>query len=64
MNFDSVFVGQLVVTFALISGVLSFLIGKKKTTTPILSGFVGFLSGLIPPLGVIYLAALVLKSDK
>ena len=64
MSFDSVFVGQFALAFAIISAGLSFVLGKKKTTTPVLCSVVGFLSGLIPPLGIIFLAVLVFKNDK
>lgn len=61
MNFDSVFVGQLVFVIAIVNATLCYTVGKKKTANPIMNGFIGFISGLIPPIGLVYLAVLVLK---
>lgn len=64
MNFDLTLYGQIAFVFALVVGILSFILGKKKTTNPVLCGIVGFLTGFMPPLGLIFLAVLVLKNDK
>lgn len=59
--------GELLATillpFIVLFGVLAYFLGRKKTTTPVITGILGGLSGLFPPLGVIFLMLLVLKSD-
>ena len=44
-------------------GMLSYSLGRKKTTNPKLTGILGAVLGLFPLLGVIFLIALVLKAD-
>jgi len=57
-------IGQLLIpVFAIIVAFISFNLGKRKTTTPILASILGFFSGLLPPLALIYLIVLVLKKD-
>lgn len=63
MNMNATLIGQLLVIFALIMGVLTYYLGRKKTSTPIIAGVLGALLSLMPLLGLIYAAALVLKSD-
>ncbi|MBE3675227.1 hypothetical protein PPAR_b0429 [Pseudoalteromonas paragorgicola KMM 3548] len=36
---------------------------KRKTSTPKIATFIGVLLAFIPPLGLIYIAILVLKND-
>ena len=47
----------------MVIGILSYYLGKRKTNTPKIATLIGVLLSLIPPLGLIYLAALVLKKD-
>ncbi|MDO6508757.1 hypothetical protein Q4506_17240 [Colwellia sp. 4_MG-2023] len=63
MELDSVFVGQFLFVFAIIIGVLSYLLGRKKTTSPVLTGIVGFLTAMIPPIGLIFIAVIALKDN-
>lgn len=44
-------------------GILSYSLGRKKTTNPKLTGMLGAVLGLFPLLGVIFLIVLVLKAD-
>ncbi|MCL1119597.1 hypothetical protein N7V09_10890 [Shewanella seohaensis] len=44
-------------------GMLSYSLGRKKTTNPKLTGMLGAVLGLFPLLGVIFLIVLVLKAD-
>lgn len=50
--------------FRVSRGDLEFYSRQEKTTNPVLCGIVGFLTGFMPPLGLIFLAVLVLKNDK
>lgn len=44
-------------------GMLSYSLGRKKTTNPKLTGMLGTVLGLFPLLGIIFLIVLVLKAD-
>ncbi len=63
MNIDATLYGEIVIGFIIIVSVLSFYLGKRKTTTPKLASFIGALLSFIPPLALIYLVVLVLKRD-
>lgn len=63
MNINGTLIGELVVISVLVVGFLSFYLGKRKTNSPKLAALIGVLLSLIPPLGFIYLALLVLKDD-
>lgn len=63
MSYNATLIGQFLVIFALIMGVLTYYLGRKKTSTPIIAGVLGALLSLMPFLGLIYAAILVLKSD-
>ncbi|PKI02084.1 hypothetical protein [Glaciecola sp. 33A] len=61
---NATLIGQLVLpSFAIVVAVVSFNLGKRKTTSPILVSILGFFLGLVPPLALIYLVVLVLKND-
>ncbi|MBB1474990.1 hypothetical protein ACQKE9_03605 [Shewanella vesiculosa] len=63
MNVNATLVGQLIVIFALVVGVISYFIGRRKTQSPILAGVLGAVLSIVPLFGLIYLVVLVLKSD-
>lgn len=63
MNINATLFGQIVVILALIMAGLCYYLGKRKTQTPLLAAVVGVLTAFIPPLALLYLAALVLKND-
>lgn len=63
MNINATLFGQIVIVLALIMAALGFYLGKRKTQTPVLAAVVGVLTAFIPPMALIYLAALVLKND-
>jgi hypothetical protein len=44
-------------------GALCYYLGRRKTQSPVWVGGFGALLSLIPPLGLVYLLALVLKKD-
>ncbi|GIU30562.1 hypothetical protein [Shewanella sp. MBTL60-007] len=52
-----------VLPFMIIIGALSYYLGKRKTNTPIITTTLGTISGVCPPLGLIYLMLLTLKND-
>lgn len=49
--------------FMLLISILSYYLGKRKTNTPMLATFIGMFLAFIPPLALIYLIVLVVKSD-
>ena len=63
MNVNATLVGQLIVIFALVVGVISYFIGRHKTQSPILAGVLGAVLSIVPLFGLIYLVVLMLKSD-
>ncbi|MDE3270849.1 hypothetical protein [Pseudoalteromonas sp. G4] len=64
MNINATLIGEIVaISVFLVVGFLSFYLGKRKTNSPKLTALIGVLLSLIPPLGFIYLAVLVLKDD-
>tara|TARA_B100000809_G_scaffold250789_1_gene283619 strand:- start:513 stop:713 length:201 start_codon:yes stop_codon:yes gene_type:complete len=56
--------GWFAAIYILVMTMLSFYLGKKKTDMPIIATFIGAGFSLIPPLGLIYLAVLLLKKDQ
>lgn len=54
---------MVVFPFIIIIGLLSYYLGKRKTNTPVITAFLGAVSGVLPPLGLIYLMLLTLKND-
>jgi len=63
LNINATVIGELIALFALIMGGVCYYLGRRKTQTPILAGFLGVVLTFIPPLGLIYLVVLVLKKD-
>ncbi|MDX1705672.1 hypothetical protein [Pseudidiomarina sp.] len=63
MNINMTLIGQGFLIIAVIFGLLSYYLGRRKTTNPVIAGVIGFILSLIPLFGVIYLAILVLKRD-
>ena len=63
MNINGTLLGELIALLALIMAGVCYYLGRRKTQTPILAGFLGAVLTLIPPLGLIYLVVLVLKKD-
>ena len=63
MSINLALYGQTVSILMLIMAPLCYYLGRKKTTTPLLVASLGVVSALFPPLALVYLAALSLKSD-
>ena len=67
MNINATLLGEIifisVIVIVIVTGVLSYYLGKRKTNTPKMATFIGVLLAFIPPLGLIYIAILVLKND-
>ena len=52
-----------VIVFMFLMGVVSFYVGKKKTTWPIKAGLLGFVFSIIPVMGIAYVVYLYAKED-
>jgi hypothetical protein len=57
------FIGELVFYSTFIVGAISYYLGKRKTTTPIVATLIGIGLCILPPLNFVYLIVLMLKND-
>lgn len=63
MDINATFIGQFALISGLVIGIVSYFLGRRKTQTPVIAGVLGFVLGLIPIFGIIYLIVLMLKKD-
>ena len=63
MDINATFIGQFALISGLVIGIVSYYLGRRKTQTPVIAGVLGFVLGLIPIFGIIYLIVLMLKKD-
>ncbi len=63
MSVNATLFGQLLLIFAVLIAAVSFYLGRRKTQTPVLAALLGGLLALVPPLGLLYLAVLMLRRD-
>ena len=63
MNINATLIGQIVFLFALLVPFMAYYLGRRKTETPVMCAVIGFFTAFIPPIAIIYLVVLVLKSD-
>ncbi|MCC5856153.1 MAG: hypothetical protein JJU10_10835 [Idiomarina sp.] len=63
MNINASLIGQTIVISAVVIGLVSYYLGRRKTETPVLAGLLGFVLGIIPFVGIIYLVVLMFKRD-
>ena len=63
MNINATLFGQVIFISFIVVGILSYYLGKRKTSTPKTTTLIGVLLSFMPPSGFIYLAILVLKKD-
>jgi len=63
MEFNMTVIGQVIAVWIIIATVLTFILAKRKTQTPIIATILGFVLSLFPPFGMVYLIILVLKND-
>lgn len=63
MNINATLLGEIIFISGIVIGALSYYLAKRKTSTPKIATFIGVLLAFIPPLGLIYIAILVLKND-
>lgn len=63
MNITLIEMGSAVVAFMIVIGIISYIIGKKKSTTPVRAALLGTVFSVIPVLGIIYVFYLANKED-
>ncbi len=63
MNINATLIGQIIVILIPLFTAISYYLGKRKTSTPIVVAIIGGLLGLIPLFGLIFIAVLALKQD-
>ncbi|MCB4436559.1 hypothetical protein LHL20_10000 [Alteromonas sp. McT4-15] len=64
MNMNATFVGQLAFAFAIVCALVGYFLGKRKTNHPILLAITGFLCGIVPPFGAVFIMVMALKKDR
>ena len=63
MNINATLIGQIIVILIPVFAAISYYLGKRKTSTPIVVAVIGGLLALIPLFGLIFIAVLALKKD-
>ncbi|TMO46956.1 MULTISPECIES: hypothetical protein [unclassified Pseudoalteromonas] len=63
MNISATLIGQIIFILIPVFAAISYYLGKRKTSTPIVVAVIGGLLGLIPLFGLIFIAVLALKKD-
>ena len=63
MDFTLAQLGSAVFAFMIVIGIISYILGKRKTTTPIKSALLGAVFSVVPVLGIIYVLYLATKDD-
>lgn len=63
MNINATLIGQLAFFLSFTCAIAGYILGKRKTDDPGFMAVLGFILGLIPPLGPIFIIILALKKD-
>jgi len=63
MDINATMYGELIIVFAIIISSLSYYLARNKTKSPVKYAITGFISSLIPPLGLIFIFVLSFKSE-
>jgi uncharacterized membrane protein len=63
VSFNLTLIGIVFLILVPLFGGVSYYLGKRKTSTPIMVGVMGGFLALIPMLGIIFIAVLVFKND-
>ena len=63
MNINATLIGQIIVILIPVFAAISYYLGKRKTSTPIVVAAIGGFLALIPLFGLIFIAVLALKQD-
>ena len=63
MSVSRSFIGFFILILIPFFAVISYYLGKRKTTTPVIVAIIGGLLGFMPLFGLIFIAVLALKKD-
>tara|TARA_B100002049_G_scaffold102151_1_gene75399 strand:- start:875 stop:1081 length:207 start_codon:yes stop_codon:yes gene_type:complete len=63
MSVSGSFIGFFILILIPFFSVISYYLGKRKTTTPVIVAIIGGLLGFMPLFGLIFIAVLALKKD-
>lgn len=63
MNLSLIEMGLVLFVFMILIGIVSYVLGKRKTNTPIRAALLGFVFSFVPILGIIYIVYLIGKED-
>ena len=63
MSINATVFGQFVLVLAIAMLFVGYYLGKRKTTAPIFTAFIGALSALIPPFTLVFIIVLALRKD-
>ena len=63
MNVNLTLMGQIIFILIPVFAVISYFLGKRKTSTPIRVAIIGGLLALVPLFGLIFIAVLAFKQD-
>lgn len=63
MNINATLIGDLILFSVLIGGAISYYLGRRKTETPIITGLIGAVLSIVPPVGLVFIGALVTRKD-
>jgi hypothetical protein len=63
MSVSGSFIGFFILILIPFFAVISYYLGKRKTTTPVIVAIIGGLLGFMPLFGLIFIAVLALKKD-
>ena len=64
MNINATLLGQFIVLFAPLMAVLGYYLGRRATGHPAIAAMIGALLSVVPPLAIIYLVILLLRTKK
>ncbi|MFC4701610.1 hypothetical protein ACFO4O_15755 [Glaciecola siphonariae] len=63
MNINATLFGQIAIVLAIFFAVVGYFLGRRKSKSPVLVSFCGFLCGFFPPFGLVFLLVLLLRKD-
>lgn len=63
MDINITVLGQIIIIFAIFMVIVGYYLGKRKTTTPVVTSVIALFTAFVPPIALIFLIVLVLKKD-
>ena len=63
MNINADFIGQFVFATAIFCCLVGYFLGRRKTGSPLATAAIGFIVGLFPPFGAVFIIVLATKAN-